>query len=321
MVVPFDAYQQLVAESLASQAALALHNRALRQNEASLLRYKRELQIGRDIQAGFFPAELLQPRGWEIAARFLPAQEVAGDFYDVFALHQGRLGLVVADVCDKGLSAALFMALLRSLVRAFIQQQSIVLAGLDEPGPADASARILLETIRLTNNYLAINHRATHIFATLFVAILDPHNGELVYLNCGHVPPFVLKANVPVQRLAPGGPAVGLLLEAVYTVHKTLLEPGDMLVAFTDGVVEVRDSDGQFFGESRLLALLTGQEVETGRSPALDSAISPETPGFRGNEDLSLHELLGEVEAQVRAFALSPEPSDDLALLAVRRNS
>ncbi len=313
-IVPFGVYQQLVAESLASQAAVALQNRRLRAREASLLRYKRELEIGRDIQASFLPDVLPQPPGWEIAARFYPAREVAGDFYDVFAAPGGRVGLAIADVCDKGVVAALFMALLRSLLRAFVQQHYFRNAQFRGPGsefPIPHSefqgphldVEALLDAIQLTNSYIGSNHADTHIFTTLFFAILDPESGPLIYANCGHVPPVLRRADGSEQRLMPTGPAVGLLPDAQFHVRQVRLEPGDLLFMCTDGVTEARNAEGEMFGEARLRTLRDEHDGESAES------------------------LLAAIETAVRDFIPAPsevevasgEPTDDLTMLAVKR--
>ncbi|MEZ4519132.1 MAG: SpoIIE family protein phosphatase [Chloroflexota bacterium] len=124
-IVPFDVYHQQVAESLASQAAVVLNNRLLNERQASLMRMKRELEIGREIQRSFLPPEIPQPDRWEVEARFQPATEVAGDFYDVIELPHGHLGFVLADVVGKGVTASLFMAIIRTLYRALFQQYYI----------------------------------------------------------------------------------------------------------------------------------------------------------------------------------------------------
>ncbi len=307
-IVPFGAYQQLVAESLASQAAVALQNRRLRRRESSLLRYKRELEIGRNIQAGFFPTTLPQPPGWEIAARFYAAREVAGDFYDVFAAPDGRIGLAIADVCDKGVAAALFMALLRSLLRAFVQQYYFQSAqaqseGLPEGALAGARARelarrdetALLDAIHLTNAYIGSNHADTHVFATLFLGILDPVSGRLVYSNCGHLPPVLRRADGREQRLMPTGPAVGLLPDVQFRAEKVHLDVEDLLFAYTDGVTESRSPQNEMFGEARLAALREAHDGDAAET------------------------LLAAIETAVRDFIAGGEPSDDLTMLAVKR--
>lgn len=308
-VIPFGAYQQLVAESLASQAAVALQNRRLRTREASLLRYKRELEIGRDIQTSFLPDVLPQPPGWEVAARFYPAREVAGDYYDVFSAPGGRIGLAIADVCDKGVVAAIFMALLRSLLRAFVQQYyfrntefsmlNAESSSLTNPNSSFRAPHLdeaaLLDAIRLTNAYIGNNHADTHIFATLFFAILDPESGTLIYANCGHLPPVLRREDGSEQRLMPTGPAVGLLPDAQFEIGETALNANDLLFAYTDGVTEARDPQGEMFGEARLTDL---REAHAGESAEA---------------------LLAAIETAVRDFIAGGEPTDDLTMLAVKR--
>jgi phosphoserine phosphatase RsbU/P len=235
---------------------------------------QRELEIGRQIQASFLPKTLLQPPGWEIAACFEAAHEVAGDFYDVFPLSGvKRVGLVVGDVCDKGVGAALFMALFRSLIRAFAEQHYSlswmdVLAN-DAPAPAMNGSlqrrRTLLSTgttalknaIERTNNYIFNNHGDSSMFATVFCGVLDPGTGAVVYINAGHVPPAVINASGVKARLNPTGPALGLLADMEFSIEQVDLEAGDSLLIFTDGVADARGPNEEFFTEERLLSLAT----------------------------------------------------------------
>jgi len=172
---------------------------------------ERELEIARRIQASFLPDNLPQPEGWELASRFEAAREVAGDFYDAFSLAGGkRIGLVVGDVCDKGVGAALFMSLFRSLIRAFADQHYSLgwmdLLASDAPGsnmaePLRSSSvsrrrelltpgtTALKKAVVLTNDYIANNHGQTSMFATLFFGVLDPTTGTLTYINGGTSPP------------------------------------------------------------------------------------------------------------------------------------
>jgi sigma-B regulation protein RsbU (phosphoserine phosphatase) len=298
-VIPFGAYQQLVAESLASQAAVAVHNRRLRQRETSLLRYKRELEIGRNIQANFFPAALPQPPGWEISARFHAAREVAGDFYDAFTLPHGKIGLVIADVCDKGVVAALFMALLRSLLRAIIQQHyyltsqySQLATGGQQASEAFTStdSAALLDSVRHINGYIGSNHAGTHIFASLFFGLLDPLSGKIIYINCGHLPPLLRRPDGTETLLMPTGPAVGLLPEAQYSVQEAQLEPGDTLLAYTDGVTEARNPRGNLYGERRLMSLIADRAYGSAAAllDAIDTAVNDHTAGAAPSDDITL---------------------------------
>ena len=129
---------------------------------------ERELEIGREIQRGFLPEEIPEPDGWELRAHFRPARQVAGDFYDAFPLPGGRVAIVLADVCGKGVGAALFMALFRSLFRALAEPQ---FAAASEPSEG------LRATVQGTNDYIARTHGSANMFATVFFAVLDPAPG------------------------------------------------------------------------------------------------------------------------------------------------
>lgn len=279
-----------------------------------LLKIEHDLQVARSIQAGFLPTELPQPPGWEIAARFQPAREVAGDFYDAFALSQNRrIGFVIADVVDKGVPAALFMALVRSLTRAFAQQNyslnwANVLEG-DLPqgqsGAGRARGRAIPSTgttalknaVLLTNNYIAENHGEMNMFATLFFGMLDPSNGQVAYINAGHNPPFIVGPDGTIKAALKGtGPAVGMFPAVDFRIEYAQMDPGDILYSYTDGVTEARDMARGFFSEKRLRALL-GQSV--------DSATG----------------LLDRVMDSLSQFMAGAVQFDDITMLAVRRAS
>ena len=277
---------------LKARVVSTLEKKRLRDRERLYAKsLERDLEIGREIQKSFLPEELPRVPGWEIAARFRPARQVAGDFYDAFALPAGgRIGLVVADVCDKGVGAALFMALFRTLLRATATGDS------DPPGSAagDADpAAELLRAVRLTNDYIARTHGRSNMFATLFFAVLEPATGSLLYVNGGHEAPVVFGPGGVKARLAPTGPAVGMLPDMAFSVGSARLEPGDGLLAFTDGVTDARGASG-LYGEERLLALL--RETAAPASALLDA-----------------------IESAVLAHAAGREQADDITLLAVRR--
>lgn len=269
---------------------------------------ERELEIGRQIQASFLPDQIPQFPGWEIAAHFQPARQVAGDFYDVFPLVQNRrLGLVIGDVCDKGVGAALFMALFRTLIRAFAQQHYALrwMDALAEDSPLQkisggrhalpsTGTSALKNAMELTNNYIAHTHGSTHMFATVFFGVLDPSDGLLLYINGGHEPPIVVNSAGVKEQLETTGPLVGVFPGERFEIRSVSMEPGDTLVAFTDGVTEALNARGEFFGGERLNALMA-QPVSTAA------------------------ELLDGIRASVQAHIDGADPSDDIALLAVRR--
>ncbi|MCU0559174.1 MAG: SpoIIE family protein phosphatase [Desulfobacterales bacterium] len=252
-----------------------------------------ELEIGRKIQAGFLPAELPAPRGWQIAAHFQPARQVSGDFYDVFAMAQGRCtGIVMADVCDHGVGSALFMALTRSLLRAYALQHQ---PGLD---PADFlawSERVAVDAVRQTNEYIAGTHGEAGMFATLFFGILDPATGRLRFVNGGHEPPLVLRGGQVLHRLKATGLAVGAMAGARFRAADVVLEPGDCLLLYTDGVTDAADAAGNHFSKARLTAL------------------AAELP-------LTARETVARVVAELDRHVGRSSPSDDVTLLVVRRD-
>ena len=180
-------------QTLANSMSVALENARLWEQEKLFRKaLQRELDIGREIQLGFLPETLPVVDGWEIAASLMSAREVAGDFYDAFELPDGNIGLVIADVCDKGVGAALFMTLFRSLIRAAAN-----LDYFEQAEKADAphsAAERLQRAISLTNNYIAETHGDSGMFATLFFGILDPRDGKLIYVNGGHEPPLIIHA-------------------------------------------------------------------------------------------------------------------------------
>lgn len=275
---------------LRARVGATLEKKRLRDRERLWARsLERELEIGREIQQSFLPEELPQPAGWEIAATFRPARQVAGDFYDAFPLAGGsRIGLVVADVCDKGVGAALFMALFRSLLRAFTERAFAA-------GDAAADGPRLLSTVVSTNDYIARTHGRSNMFATAFVAVLDPKTGSLAWVNAGHEAPVVSgPSRSPAARLAPTGPALGMMPDMTFAAREAVLAPGETLFAFTDGVTDARDPSGRLFSEERLLELLS------------DGAPLAAT-------------LLASVERAVDSHSAGSEPSDDITMLAVRR--
>jgi serine phosphatase RsbU (regulator of sigma subunit) len=225
---------------------------------------ERELEIGRTIQASFLPTQIPQVPGWRIVADLTPAREVAGDFYDVFALSRGnRIALVIGDVCGKGVGAALFMALFRTLVHAGAS------AGIEgEPTaasatPSDNDSEFLAGIATRVNDYVAKVHSRAGMFTTLFLATLDPATGRLVYVNAGHEPPVVMNSRAERLRLESTGPVVGLFPGARFAAAEAPLVPGDMLFCYTDGVTESRASDGAFFGEEQMLRALMEGDLDS----------------------------------------------------------
>jgi serine phosphatase RsbU (regulator of sigma subunit) len=250
-----------------------------------------ELEKGREIQQDFLPSEIPNIPDWDIATCFYPAREVSGDFYDVFDLPDGLLGLVIADVCDKGVGSALYMALIRSLIRVYAEQ---TLSGETSPIVSADIKRQGLKVVQLTNNYLAKHHGNEGMFATLFFGVLNPASGQLDYINGGHEPLYVIGGDGMKAELPPTGPAVGLMENLHFDVERLQLNPGDLLLGLTDGVTEACNPDEELFTRMRVKDLLA--------QPAASSK-----------------EILDRIRQEVFDFVGTAPRSDDLTMLAIQR--
>ncbi len=252
-----------------------------------------ELEKGRQIQQDFLPRQIPSLPDWEFATYLDPAGQVSGDFYDVFPLDQNRIGLVIADVCDKGVGSAFYMALFRSLIRIYAEQLSRYRPEnrLAAAPPASASVP---RVVQLTNDYITRNHGHDGMFATIFFGVLDPRTGQLEYVNAGHEPLYVVGRDGIRTPIDPTGPAVGLMPGTAYVPAFVELAHGEVLMGYTDGLTEARSPEGEFFSRSRLRSLLT-------------------TPPY------SAGELLEEVKTSLFNFMGSAPRDDDVTLIAVQR--
>jgi len=221
--------------AIGSSAAIAIENARLYQVAVEKGRMERELQMARDVQASLLPRETPQVPGWEFAAHWQPAREVAGDYYDFIPLDRGQLGLVIADVSDKGMPAALFMALTRSIIRACAGRT---------PSPADGIAHA---------NRLLCADSSQGMFVTMFYGLLDPAAGTLTYVNAGHDQPLLYRSEPDeLSELGPTGMVLGVLEDARFEQEQVGLQSGDFLLLYTDGVTDATDAQGQEFGKQRL---------------------------------------------------------------------
>ena len=253
-----------------------------------------ELEKGREIQQDFLPKEIPDSPNWDIATSFFPAREVSGDFYDVFDLPGERLGLVIADVCDKGVGSALYMTLIRSLIRVYAEQMLSDNSKADADNASPGIAKREQEVVQLTNSYLVRHHGDEGMFATLFFGVLDSISGQLVYINGGHEPLYVIGKDGVKAELPPTGPAVGLMADIDFRAVQLQLGPGDLLLGLTDGVTEAQNSENEFFSRSRVKELLS--------APVASSK-----------------ELLERIQEQIFEFMGTAPRSDDVTMLAVQR--
>lgn len=267
-------------QTLAAQVASALHSAEVYERQLAAERLSRELALAGQIQASLLPQTLPVVPGWQIAASLEPARQTSGDFYDLIKLPDDRLGIVVADVADKGVGAALYMALSRTLIRTYAVQSP------DQPA-----------TVLTLVNQRILQDSNADLFVTVFYGVVDLRTGLLTYCSAGHNPAYVLQNNgaQPTQSLNRTGIPLGMFDTAQWRQHTTQLESRDMLLLYTDGLTEAHNADGEEFGEIRML--------ETARRHLNDSAEQTQ----RG--------MLG----TMRAFVGEQTQFDDITLVVVTR--
>ncbi len=234
----FRARRVDILTGIAQQLGMAMQNDRLQAEMVFRERLQAEIELARQIQESFIPRHLPQITGLELAGDWRTARQVGGDFYDVLRLPSGLALFFIADVADKGMPAALFMALTRKLVHAAVLQSS---------SPAQILAMV---------NRMIYPDCHQGMFVTAFCAIYDPHTGRLTYANAGHNPPIYRSASGALTRLQRTGMALGVLEESRWQDTHLQLQPGDWLCLYTDGVTETFSADGQMFGEERLQAIL-----------------------------------------------------------------
>lgn len=266
-------------QALAAQIASALHREVVHARTLAHQRTQTELEFARRVQRGFLPPSLPDLPGWQLTAALEPAREMSGDFYDVVPLPSGRIGLLIADVADKGIGPALYMALARTLLRALAIQWQDNLAAMFR----FANERILQDA-------------QDPLFITVFYGVLEPQSGVLTYVNAGHNPPVLWRAaSQQVETLARTGAALGAMEDLEWQTRRVDIAPADLLLLYTDGVTEAENAAGEAFGMDRLLDCLrrhSGQDVR---------------------------ELPNAILNAVRSFCGETSPFDDMTLLAAWR--
>ena len=277
---------------MANQAALAIEKARLHHAELQRQRIEEELAVGRSIQRSMMPAQTPQLPGWQFATDFEAARQVGGDFYDYFLLpgEPGRWGLVIADVSDTGVPAALFMALSRTTIR------NLALRG---RAPADV--------ISWANRFIQEDSQSD-MFLTVFYAELDTRDGRLTYANARHNPPLLWRtATGAFETLDTTCPLLGVLPELDVQVLQTILHPGDVLVLYTDGITEAFDGDYNEFGRARLEQTIGDLLAQRPAATAADvqTAITAAVRDFIGRA--------------VDSAGVLDEQPDDMTLLIIRR--
>lgn len=278
-------------QSLADQIASALYSARIYQEtlaeRVAHARVTQELALAGQIQASFLPAAVPEFAGCQIATCLEPAYETSGDFFDIIPMWDGRLGLVIADVADKGIGAALYMALSRTLMRAY---------AIDYSTRYSDSYAYHPERVINTVNQRIVEDTQSDFFVTLFYAIYDPRISSLNYANAAHNPPYLCTAQggIKIRRLTRTGLPVGLFDDRSWERGSIAISPGDVLVMYTDGITEAENGRREQFGDERLEQVV------------------------RANLDASAQQLCDAIRSEVDTFTGGRRHSDDITLMVVR---
>jgi len=264
-----------VLTALANVAAAKIENVRLLEESLEKRRMEEDMRMAAEIQTGLLPREAPRLPGWDVAGCNLPCRTVGGDYYD-FAIEDGRLLLALGDVSGKGTGAALLMTVLRAAVRSHWR----------EPLLADAVVRI---------NRTVCQNVPSSKFVTFFLAALDPGTGRLDFVNAGHNPPLLVRADGEVEKLSDGGLVLGIFDTVGYEGGRVEMHPGDTLVMYSDGVTETWDPDGEEFGEESLIPLVV-------RSRTLDA-----------------ESLQNAILREIERFEAGARATDDRTIVVLRR--
>ena len=231
---------------------------------ASRKRMEQELQIGREIQMSLLPAPIPEEPEFSVFALCQPAFEVGGDFYDHYFVKKNQLCFCVGDVSGKGVPAALFMSVAKTMIRNYAY------------GGKNETAKIVREA-----NQRISAHNPANMFCSLFIAILDIKSGSLVYTNAGHNPPFFRRNDGSLEAMkGKHGPAIGAFDEIVYQEETIQMKPGDTIIVYTDGVTEAIGQNGDWYTVDRLRDFLLGNKLA---SPStMVSAVAEDVKQFKG---------------------------------------
>jgi serine phosphatase RsbU (regulator of sigma subunit) len=267
--------------SLADQIASALHQADVYRQSLEYQQVTQELQLAGRIQASFLPNKFPSMAGWQLSVTLLPARETSGDYFDVIELEKNKLGILIADVADKGIGSALYMALSRTLIRTYAEEYA-----------ADPEVVFFA-----ANNRLLKDARA-NLFITAFYAILDLETGDMSYCNAGHNPPYLIRNQEPVkvEALSRTGIPMGIEVNTTWTRETVQINPGDVLLLFTDGIPDAQNEEGAFFDDESILEVA------------------------RENIGRLAFEIQSEILDRLQQFVGNAPQSDDITLMVLIRD-
>ncbi len=273
----FDKRIELL-NGVSQEISLAIQNYFLQQDIVKREKLEQEIQLARQIQKTFLPDSIPVLPGWQIQTRWETALQVGGDFYDIIFLSNHRIGLVIADVADKGLAASLYMTVSRTLVRAFGQT-------IADPGG-------ILSAV----NNLLVGDTPSGMFVTAIFAILDLKTGKLYFANAGHNRPIIIRSHKSDSEELPSGDiALGVIEDVQYKNMEISLDPGDLILFYTDGLTETFSNEEEEFGIERSINFL------------------------KKHHHLDINEILDKLDLELHNFRNGNPPSDDLTLIGLKR--
>jgi serine phosphatase RsbU (regulator of sigma subunit) len=269
--------------SLAAQVASTLYQAQVYQDTLDYQVALQELEFASRIQASFLPNEVPILPGWELAVTLLPARNMSGDYFDFIALGEDKIGILIADVVDKGLGAALYMALSRTLIRTYALEFEL------QP-----------DLVFFSTNERILQDARANLFVTAFYGVLDVKTGSMSYCNAGHNPPFLVRTQEGgrVEALSANGMPIGVDADAFWRQADVQINPGDVLLLYTDGIPDAENSEGAHFKEMRMIGIAqeklgtSAHEIQQALLDALEEFVG-EAPQF---DDITLLVVMRESE-------------------------
>lgn len=262
-----------IVKGITQQAAVAIKNELLQQEAVNSERMERELQLAREIQNTFLPDRIPEIPGWDIGIRWQPARQVGGDFYDILSLDKNRIGFVIADVADKGMPAALFMTLIRTLIRAAVKEK--------------ISPAAVLKQV----NELLVPDSKRGMFVTIFYGVISIDSGKIVYANAGHNPPMVKHLHRDgLIELTRTTMALGIFADIEVSEREITLNPGDWMLLYTDGVTEAFSMTDEMYGTERLVNIVDEHQFVSsdGLIDEVEKSVEEFIRGVDLSDDLTL---------------------------------
>lgn len=273
----FDSNDTAALQTFAAQAAISIERARMHQKLLESQKIDQQLEIAREIQTTFLPKKAPSIPHYDIHGRNIPSGQVGGDYFDFIEIVSGQIGIAIADVVGKGIPASLIMASVRASLIAEIRN--------------NYSIRTICEKV----NALLVESLQPGDFVTAVYGVLDSKNHIFTFSNCGHNQPILLRSDDTVEYLKEGGPIFGVTHPAEFEERPIFLNPGDLIVMYTDGVTEVFDKDGNEFGPDNLIELI------------------------KANRDLTSAEISQKIIEAVNAFAADDQLFDDLTMIVVKR--